>query len=192
MPKTFRFLDHDTNKVFTCKLLSVQCGGTTKQGRRCKRKVVSSLPLCWNHLESMKNLKIKDSTIPNAGKGLFAFDRKKKANDIIFKPRDLVIEYTGEIIDDDEIQDRYGDKTAVYGLKMSDDCMVDAACERSAGALANHKQQRYANAELTTRTINGIIKPFLVAIKRIRNGQEVTVNYGRDYRFGENVTTSTK
>jgi hypothetical protein len=38
-------------------------------------------PYCFSHLPEYLHLKVKPSTIPNAGKGLFAFDKTKNENE---------------------------------------------------------------------------------------------------------------
>jgi hypothetical protein len=48
----------------------VRCSGHTKTGARCKRRTAKS-PLCYYHLEKEDHVKIKKSTIPGAGLGLF-------------------------------------------------------------------------------------------------------------------------
>ena len=52
----------------TCELETRRCahpGG-------CARQVTLGLPLCWQHTRLALGLRVAESTIPNAGKGLFA------------------------------------------------------------------------------------------------------------------------
>jgi hypothetical protein len=41
-------------------------------------------------LESEKNLKVQNSNIPNAGKGLFAFNSKENENETLFRKGDKI------------------------------------------------------------------------------------------------------
>ena len=50
---------------------SMRCKSQTKRGDRCKNRTRKS-PKCWIHLATEDNLRIKPSTIQNAGLGLFA------------------------------------------------------------------------------------------------------------------------
>ena len=56
------------------------------------------------------------STIPHGGKGLFAFDKTKENNEIVFKKGTVICEYGGEFITYDELDDRYGDYTGPHAI----------------------------------------------------------------------------
>ena len=64
----------------------------------------------------------------------------------------------------------------------------DASLERGVGSILNHKPKRQANVEFI-RGRNNRVK--LLATKPIRNHSELTASYGRNYRFNEDVRTST-
>ena len=49
---------------------SQQCKSNTVKGFQCKKKTAKTKK-CWIHLGKENNLRIKQSTIPNAGLGLF-------------------------------------------------------------------------------------------------------------------------
>ena len=49
-----------------------QCKAITDKGERCKNHTCRNVNYCWIHLRKIDGLAIKDSDIPNAGKGVFA------------------------------------------------------------------------------------------------------------------------
>ena len=57
------------------------CTGYTKKGTRCRRKTQKGT-LCFQHLKSVKHLKITKSGIKDAKLGLFATDKFKKGQQI--------------------------------------------------------------------------------------------------------------
>jgi len=187
--KKFTFINHDEETKFECNLESHRCSGKTKNGSQCKRKCVIGFEYCYSHLLSVKNLRIKPAEF---GKGLFAQKRKAEENEILFRKGDKIIEYKGETIDQNELDERYGDNTAPYGMRINKDTMIDAACKRGIGSLANHSARKANATYIEIRTQGKITGVKIVANKNIRNNTEILVNYGRDYRFNENVSFHTK
>jgi hypothetical protein len=172
---------------FQCKLVSEQCSSKCRNGASCKRRVVMGLPYCWNHLLIEKHLRVKKSTIPHGGKGLYALDNSK-GNEIIFRKGDKIIEYEGERIDEEEINRRYGNTSAPYTLNVDYDENIDCACQRGAGAIANtNKGHNNAIFDIT-----GNKKVYLMATKNIRNNTEIWCSYGRTYKMNGNFTHTTK
>lgn len=55
-----------------------QCHAKTKYGRRCRRTTCIQYPYCWMHMKTIYGVQVKNSEIPNAGKGLFATKSVKK------------------------------------------------------------------------------------------------------------------
>lgn len=187
MPYKFEFNDQVNNRSFTCDLQCGQCEATAKNQQRCRKRTCIGVPFCWVHLLGESHLRIQASTIEGAGKGLFAMKRRAEENEIIFKPRETIIPYVGELISKDDSTERYGDRTAAYGVERNQNQDIDAACKRGVGALANHRPTRYTNARLASSPVHGII---VVATKRIRNNQEIFINYGRHYIFNEQGVTN--
>ena len=105
------------NFIFDCKLKSTQCTATSRNGARCRCKVVIGGPYCWNHLLAYRHIRILPSPIPNAGKGIFAIDRAKGTHEPIFRKNDKLLTYTGEILNNEELIARYGDHTAPYAFQ---------------------------------------------------------------------------
>ena len=188
MKFTFRI---GSNIQFQCQLVSEQCSSKCKNGEPCKRRVVMGLPYCWNHLLLNKHLRVQKSTIPNGGKGLFVINKKINNNTILFRKGDRIIEYSGEIIDDEELDRRYKDEAAPYTLEVEPDINIDCACARSAGGIANTKPS-HNNAVFRLDEQSRQHKVYLVATKNIRNNSEVFVSYGRTYRMHGNFSHNTK
>jgi hypothetical protein len=69
-------------------------------------------------LKSDRHLRIKPSTIHNAGKGLFAEDSTQAPNAIIFRRDDDIIEYIGATIDRAELNRRHHHHTAPHALQV--------------------------------------------------------------------------
>jgi hypothetical protein len=139
-------------------------------------------------------LKVKESTIKRIGKGLFVVDPKKEKGEIIFRPKDreAIISYGGEVIDEDELNHRYGEYTAPYALEVKKDKYLDGACRRGVGSLINSGGKRN-NARLTVYTnTNGESIGNVRATKNIKNGEEIFVSYGNEYDMDESTNHITK
>ena len=88
-----------------CRLLCSRCISKSKKtNERCKLTTCQGVPYCHNHLSSELHLRILPSTY---GKGLFASDRKKGENEIIFEKGDEICTYIGEILSIDQLDNRY-------------------------------------------------------------------------------------
>lgn len=158
MPPTFTFRVHG-NDVFSCRLESLQCSEIAKKtGNRCRKRTVIGSPYCNTHLAYKHHLKIAPSTIPGAGRGLYAHNPMKSAgNTVVFREGERIVLYHGERIEEAELVERYGDKTGPYALEVSNENVTpgeriyeDGACKRCVGSLANSKKrERDNNAELT-------------------------------------------
>src|SRR5438045_701927 len=118
MPYAFRFkIDGDIQ--FECTIESQRCEHRTGNNR-CKRLVCIGTDLCWSHSITDLCLRVKESNIPDAGRGLFACQHRVPPDHIVFRPGDILCEYQGEIIDTDEVDRRYTfDRTAPYTVKTS-------------------------------------------------------------------------
>ncbi len=189
MPKKFIFKVNNVPQ-FEDTLYTGRCLAHTKKGTRCKRHCIIGYEYCYSHLESEMELKIKDSTIPQAQKGLFAFNKKKEPNDIIFRKDEEISQYNGENIHNATRNQRYGQYNAPYGLQITNDNFIDSALKRGVGSLANTRNNGN-NARFSVNTRNRTAK--IIATKPIRNNTEIFVPYGRSYRLNEpNVSFQTK
>ena len=170
------------NEPFSCILTCVRCEADTKSGNQCKSRTCFGLPYCWRHLEQNLHLKIKPSSVPNAGKGLFAFSRQHGSNEVVFKRGQKIADYHGKKITHAELNRRYGDLTAPYALTNGKTRGVeDGACHRGVGNLPNHHSDNH-NAELDVDRRRVLI---VRAIENIKNGTEIFVDYGDKYIFDD-------
>lgn len=192
MPPRFRFRADDGSVAFQCPLQCARCEGRTRLDARCTRNTCIGTGLCWQHLLSTRNLRIKASAY---GKGLFAMlDRRtddEALQRIVFRKGDPIIDYGGEALLMAEIFSRYAQFTAPYALQTTSSRAEDGACLRGIGTLVNHGVDRVANARFSISSASNNAAR-IVAIKIIRHGQEIVINYGGAYRFGELTTHSTR
>ena len=191
MPYIFTFYIHHHIR-FRAQMLTKECICHSANHMRCRNKTVIGSPYCWVHLLYQRHLRIKDSNIHHAGKGLFALNKDAGENEIIFRKGTNIIRYDGEIIDHQELNRRYGDFTAPYGIEISQNRFEDGALERGAGTLINHTTRDRANCKFIISknnrddTLNH--KIVIRATKNIRNGQELLASYGGNYRLNEPQT----
>lgn len=113
-------------------------------------------------------------------------------NAILFHKDDVIVEYDGELIDVDTLKKRYDLSTAPYGVGITRTQFEDGACIRGVGSMANHNASRASNARFSISRTKGKSRIILKATKAIRNGDEVLINYGRDYKWDEGTHHSTR
>ena len=189
MVKYFHF--HNKDAHFDEQLETHRCSHT-HNNKRCNNKVCIGLNMCWIHSRSVLHLKVTTSKINGAGVGLYAFDNKQPNNAIVFRNKQKVCAYNGAIIDEDELNRRYGDKTAPYAVQINDDGRYeDAATHRGIGSLMNSPSGTKFKPNCRF-SIGRDKMAYIVAVKNIKNGEELYLSYGRQYRFKEsNVATTT-
>jgi SET domain-containing protein len=121
--------------------------------------------------------------------GLFAYDKTKADDEIIFKPNDDICNYFGQVVTKEILDERYGNYTAPYGIEVSanQNKYEDTATQRGIGSLINHRPKSRTNC----RFVNNYQFIKIRAHKNIRNGAKLFINYGRDYRFNDEVEYST-
>lgn len=173
MPPNFNYKDNNTGRKFRCNLKKTRCRGRTRAGDRCKRNTIKHWDVCFQHLMSVHGVQVKPSNIPGAGLGLFA------ARD--FHRNEQIGPYIGDKLTTAQIDARYGeDNTAPYALKTRNDRYVDSACKRGFTAYINH------SGRPNSRFVLYRGKARVVAdINLIREGREITVSYGPEYRLNE-------
>jgi len=172
-------------------LICQQCIAQNRQNTKCKKITCFGTPYCWVHLYYKFHLKIKPSTIPGAGNGLFAMDTSKPQDAIIFKKGDEIAPFFGEKLTLEDVKARYGKYLAPYVIMQNkkENVYVDGAFERTAASMINHKAHSRANCRFSV-SYKGIL---LKATKNIRNNDEIFASYGRDYKMNDkNVQFETK
>lgn len=171
---------------------SEQCEGASKTGGQC-RLMTSVDHRCWIHSQKDKMLRVKKSNIPGAGKGLFASKweytlrgqtRPGKSRRILFRKGDRVCSYKGDVISTDTLNRRYpGDVNALYVLSCPNerrhiDARKTTSCfGRYANSNRNKGGHKIASANGELKSYNSG-KGWLIARKRIRQGDEILVSYG--------------
>ena len=72
----------------------------------------------------------------------------------------------------------------LYGLLIKNDgTTLDGATIRGVGSMVNYKVRSYSNARFSINKAK--TEATIVSTRPIRNQQEITVPYGRDYRFNQ-------
>lgn len=178
----FHFKDaRDPHNIITFdqELPSYQCKGNNKHGQRCKRRVIIGLPYCFQHLQSITHLKIQDSTLEGAGKGLFAWRPGAQGN--VFNANQWIIPYSGEQMTRAQLDARYGQTaTAPYGMEISRNHFLDAATHRSVASLINHEHEYHANCKFQKNPRDQ--KVWVRCTDPIEHGDELFVDYGASYQ----------
>lgn len=123
-------------------------------------------------------LNVKESTLPNCGKGLFTTVDIKKGM--------LIVEYTGEKITWAEGLKRNENHAfqSPYLFYISAKNCIDA--EYTLDALARYANDAKGHTKIKGLNNNAeylVIKrvPYIVATKNIKAGEEIFVSYGDDY-----------
>lgn len=136
-----------------------------------------------------KGLRISRSTLPGVGQGLFAYDKQRPYGELMFKKGDTIAQYDGETVTKAELDRRYGQYTAPYGLQANRKAFEDGACHRGIGSLINAvHHQKDGNVLLVDKNHTLLVE----ASKGIRNGDELFTYYGKAYRFDDPVTYRAK
>lgn len=179
---------------WSCPLQSGFCAHEGTNGRRCRNRVCIGAPLCGRHNELKYGVKIKQSTIIDAGKGLFATRDIPKGS--------WICPYAGETMTMSRIHRLYpGDMTAPYVLQIPgpENLAVDCSVVRGIGSLANaHFNKNGAVAALSRHNCFSRFRPvgggepgvWLKSLKLIRRGEEIFNWYGEgNYRLETNHST---
>ncbi len=101
----------------------------------------------------------------SSGLGLFATRAYKRG--------DRIIEYTGEVISEEEANRRGGK----YLFELNDSWTIDGKGRENLARYINHSCVPNAYPELTYNEK----RVFIFAKRKIAIGEEITYNYGKDY-----------
>jgi len=184
---------------------SVQCREpllTMKCAARCRRQVGLGLPLCWQHRRQLMGLRLGPTgDLGPRSLGLFACRHQPTdaAGKVIFEKGDPIAGYQPcETLTRNELYARHAYRcadtgevqfTTPYAMSTDDPALFyDATCVRSLGSMVNDARGRLHpttgkrmrnNAALRSWGSDGA--PFVVATRRIRDGDEILCSYGRGY-----------
>lgn len=180
---------------FNCNMKCVQC--FAKNGkRRCKRVSCYTIPYCWQHLKKLAFLRIGRTTLidPITNQrfkflGLFACSVQNPGG-VVFKERDPITPYIGDVFTQAEMEETYGDATAPYAETIAvthgEDLVVDGACMRGVASMANDINEGAVcdggACRINSYFYSGNGKyPTLVAERDIMDGEEIFAEYGDEY-----------
>jgi hypothetical protein len=146
--------------------------------------------LCRKHGISVAKLEVKNSTIENAGVGLFACKSPTPAikKDIVFKKGDVISYYFGLKLNSDDRIMLYGRNHKnknnidnVYSSYFSNKTIViDGALKRCFVACGNSPiSAKYCNSKLVLSPNGPTLS--LIAKNDIKHGDEIFYNYGKTY-----------
>ena len=179
-----KFQHENTNlgNKYSCTLKCNKCTAQNRSGRRCNNTVCIGTPVCHVHRKSLGlGVKVGNSRIPNAGKGLFATK--------VFKEKETIGYYDGRDTTQAQLDNRYGvDSTAPYVIKGKDGIYLDSACLRSLMSVANSGTSRVgrilpSNAAFSSKAKrDGTVR--VRATKRINVDDEILIWYGEAYFRG--------
>lgn len=149
------------------------------------------LPYCAQHTRTELGLVVKPSRIPGAGLGLFT------APDVEFNVGDSIAMLRGEKVTKAELDRRYGDYTAPYGVTLSRTDIEDGATARYVGHFANTRVnpkgttsvKTGTNAKISHNTTKKTV--MLKATARIPPDTEILAYYGKQYQFNEGTRYTT-
>jgi hypothetical protein len=177
----FQFFRDDGSTYWESFLYKAKCIGKLDDGRPCEKYTTRVHPYCYQCMIRTLHVSIRESLQgPGSGLGLFAYDPLKGENDIIFKKDDFIAPYCGEEVSEDDLVERYTGISedeenicCAYAIGTSDDQTVDAALIRGPAAFCNDSKVAEYNAVLAEIPHLG-----LLAIKDIRNNEEILASYG--------------
>lgn len=148
---------------------------------QCSLNTCERYPYCWIHLRSKEGLKVQNSNIPHAGRGLFATKN--------FRKKERVAKYSGHL------RDRPVDNND-YVFQVSKAKFLDAEDkENHAGRFINDPKGTGKNPNVRfsktrrvyddpTKRKNSKDRRYyvpMVANRNIRKGQELLVSYGSQF-----------
>lgn len=157
------------------------CGARTKAGGHCTLHTIKWGEQCWIHTPLTDHLKIKESQVPGAGDGLFAWDpAKAAAHRPVFRSGSRIDDYSGEVSTERTLDRKYGaDTQFAYAVKADDGKIVNAWKK-------NDEVTRYANDPRNNVLYNAEFKGdsrtlALWATRDIYHNEEVFVDYSEEF-----------
>lgn len=161
----------------------------------CHKNIDIGLPYCSFHMQQHKKLIIKEIN-DFKGKGVIAFDPNRNNGSIIFYKNEIIIDYHGDFLYEDDINNRYREFTGPYAVNNLERTQslqkeyIDCALHRHIGGMINCCNiNEKPNVELKNIGEN----LYFVALNNICNNTELIFDYGDEYKMYEsNVRFCTK
>ena len=150
-----------------------RCTADTKAGCWCKARTKHGC-LCWVHRALMDGTQIKQSSVPNAGLGLFA---KRD-----FKKKEIIARYTGDLINTGAGQNLRGFEGSHYVLELSKLVAIDAARTNTAdGRMINDPRGtgKRKNVRFVCYQRNKTVT--IKTTRAVHAGEEFLLSYGRGF-----------
>ena len=150
------------------KTATQRCTANNKKGTQCGSRT-SKGQYCWTHLRAISHLRIKKSSVPAAGMGLFA------TRD--FATGEHLADYTGDYLI--PTRDNVGGQ---YCLQVKRSLLIDAARTNTASGRWSNDPRGSGhgpNASFVLNTANQTGR--LKASQPIKAGEEIFVSYGAGY-----------
>lgn len=155
-----------------------RCIAKKTDGTQCKNNTCRQYPYCWIHLKSIDKLQVKQSTIPNANKGLFYVGKEP------IRPHKKITEYSAETISTQP------NPNSNYVLQVSKDKYLDAENPLNfVGRYINDKRNtnKTANTRFTrgTRIYDKHDRKYvpIYTSRTIKPNEELLINYGRRFNI---------
>jgi SET domain-containing protein len=121
-----------------------------------------------------KNLVVKKSTLPNAGKGLFT--------KVFIPKRERIVEYKGRITTWKEVKEDDGENGYIFYIKRYH--VIDALPTKKPLARYANDAKGFARVKGLTNNAEYVVdglKAYIESTKPIQPGSEIFVDYGPDY-----------
>lgn len=151
-----------------------QCAHKSEKGVRCKTICTLTHPYCEEHTETELSFRVAPSTVPFAGLGLFTLKKIKKG--------EVALLYEGEKLTVEQYNKRYDNEGhGEYGMTLGETHVIDA--RKTSSGLGRFVcdftgSDKKANVEYLDN--EGVIE--IVAKKKIKEGEELLVDYGDEMR----------
>jgi len=153
---------------------SQRCTADTKTGKQCGMRTLHGR-YCWVHRAQLDGTRIKASSVPGAGKGLWAATRD-------FRRGEVIAQYTGDLVPTAGGGQADGFGGSHYVLELSEAVSIDAARTNTAdGRMVNDArgsgQRPNCRFSVDQRTKRATLR----AVRHVKKGTEMLVSYGRSF-----------
>lgn len=170
MSRIFRTYNKKQEEVHRCKIESQQCKQVKKDGNQCRKKTAMGLPYCYTHLRFEKKVLKKNNQ-------LLAWSSDLSSETPVFPRRSVIFAYQGEILDEDDMTDRYQDTIPSHifvatHTTTKEKLYLDTGCKRGISFyLGKSDSDNNCSFKITQSGSN--IRIELIAKKAIYHGEQL-------------------